>query len=403
MKKLLVVGLFVLSVIGIGTALYFAFFRSASQPEDVLPESTDTSSGSLPEGATGGTRLSPSAEEGEILPTADLVARGGTTQVTELTSAPVENTAIGSSGRDVNYYDPEDGRFYAIDASGNAVRLSDQMFPSVESVSWNQGGDKAVLEFPDGANIVYDFDAEKQVTLPAHWEDFAFAPGSDQIIAKSIALDPSNRWLITSNADGSNAKPIQALGDNAHKVIVSWSPNDQIVAFADTGDPQPGGMDRKMIIPLGKNQENFKGLIVEGYGFQPVWSPDGRRLLYSASGSVSDLKPMLWLVDATPGSLGDNRRSLGVNTWADKCTFASASSVYCAVPASLPNNAGLGRSLFESTPDFLYKIDLVTGRAALVAIPEEARPMERLSVSADESVLYFTNFDSGNLEMIRLK
>ncbi len=404
LKKILVVGLFVLSVFGIGAALYFVFFRPAPSPEEA-PGAEEIAGGAFPESGVGAPTTTAPGGIGapEALPSADLVARGGTTQTTTLTSGAIESTAIGGGGRSVNYYDPGDGRFYTIDANGQAVQLSAQVFPNVENVDWNAAGSKAVLEFPDGANVVYDFSSKQQVTLPAHWEDFAFSPVNDEIVAKSNALDPNNRWLVTANADGSNVKPIQALGENADKVIVSWSPNDQIVAFANTGDPQPGGLDRKMVIPIGKNQENLKGLVVEGHGFLPTWSSNGTQLLYSVAGDSSDLKPLLWLVDATPGTLGNNRRSLGLNTWADKCTFSNTTTIYCAVPANLPPNSGLGRSLFRQTQDYLYKVDVASGRSTLVAIPEEARPMENLSVASDESVLYYTNADTGRLEMIRLK
>jgi len=134
-------------------------------------------------------------------------------------------------------------------------------------MDWNSDANKAVMEFPDGSNIVYDFDNETQVTLPNHWEEFDFSPVRDEIAAKSIALDPNNRYLVSTSADGSNVKNLQALGENEKKVQVNWSPNDQVVAFADTAGSISGDLDRKMIVPVGKNGENFKGLIVERMGF----------------------------------------------------------------------------------------------------------------------------------------
>lgn len=405
-KKVLVISLFILSVFGIGFALYFTFFRAEPIPPapTVAPE-TAPGAGAvpLPSAAVGGARDEISVPTAPTLPTVSQVARGGATATTTLTTAAIEHPAIGTDGISANYYDPNDGRFYKIDKEGNAARISDQTFPNVKNVSWNGTSDKAVLEFPDGANIVYDFATQKQTSLPAHWEDFEFSPVQDQIIAKSIGLDPNNRWLVVTNADGSNAKTIQALGDNADKVTVSWSPNDQIVAFSDTADSLDGGPDRKMILPIGKNNENMKGLIVEGYGFTPVWSDDGKKLLYSAAGDYSNLKPLLWMTDATQSTMGQNRKSLGLNTWADKCAFAGGSVAYCAVPTSLPSNAGLQRELFRSIPDNLYKVDMATGTVSLVAIPENDRVIERPTISTDGSTLYFQNGDSGQLEFLRLK
>ncbi len=404
-KRLLAVAGFAVSVIGIGAALYVTFFRGAPPVEPgptvpVLPP-PDGTGGLIPGGPAGERPPGVVPEVPGVLPPSP-VAQGGLTQTTPLTTGPVAQTTLAGDGRSVNYYDPADGRFYTIDADGNVRRLSDRAFPQVQTVEWNRTAEKAVLEFPDGSNIVYDFATQTQTSLPAHWEDFGFSPVRDELVTKSMALDPNNRWMVTVNADGSNARAFQALGNNADKVQVAWSPNDQVVAFSDTGGAQ-GAADRRMIIPVGKNQENFKGLIVEGYSFLPLWSTDGSKLVYSAAGSYSELRPLLWAVDGTPSTMGENRRSLGLNTWADKCTFGAANALYCAVPRDLPGNAGLMRSMFRSYPDLLYKVDLTTGRTFLLATPATDTTMENLKVSADESELFYTNAATGQLERIRLR
>lgn len=404
LKRILVVAGFVLSVFAIAGALYYFFFRPAPPPPSVMePDGTET--GGLPGAGTGGPPVTvpPGAGGAPSLPPAASVAGGGLTVTTPLTTGDVTDVTLAADGTSANFYNPNDGKFYTVNADGDLTLLSDEEFPDVETVEWNGDGDKAVLEFPDGSNIVYDFATEQQVTLPQHWEDFTFSPTTDEIEAKALGVDPNNRWLVTVNADGSNVKAFQALGENADKVTVAWSPNDQVVAFSDTASELSGGLDRKLILPLGTNDENYRGLTVEGLGFLPVWAPDGKRLLYSVSGDYSSNKPLLWIVDATPATMGENRRSLSLNTWADKCTFADATTAYCAVPRSLPANAGIQRPLFVAYPDSVYKIDVATGRVSLIAIPEEDVTMENLRVSEDGATLYFISRDEGNLQSIRLK
>jgi WD40 repeat protein len=405
-KKIIVIALFALSVLGIGFALYWAFFRPTPVPitPTVEPE-TERVTGALPGTVEGGERVYVD-EAGAVitLEEADEVARGDITRTVELSTGPVFETAPSTDGSAVNFYAKSDGRFYRLDEQGNVERLSDRQFPDMESATWNMDSSKAVLEFPDGSNIIYDFNLETQVTLPAHWEDFAFSPVRDQVIAKSIGIDPNSRYLVTTNADGSNVKAFQPLGENAGKVQVNWSPNDQVVAFADTAQYATGGnLDRRLILPLGKNQENFKGLIVEGLNFNSKWAPNGKRLLYSVSGSYSNYKPLLWIVDATPATMGDNRRSIALNTWVEKCTFYNATEVYCAVPNALPPNAGLQPSLFDAESDSVYKVNIDTGSVSLVAIPESETTMSDLVISTDGSKLYYRNTLTGELEMIRLK
>lgn len=403
-KKITLVILFIGSVIGIAAALYFLFWRATPViPPATVQDNPLGTRGAFPSADTGSPSQADEPQTIEGLRLSDLVARGGSTQVTSLTTSEVKNITLSANGQAVHYYDPADGRFYTIDADGNVVALSDARFPNVEQATWNSNSNKAILEFPDGRNIVYNFDTEKQVTLPAHWQEFNFSPRGDDILAKSIGLDPANRWLVTSRDDGSNTRAFQPLGQNANKVTVSWSPNNDVVAFSDTGNVLDGGLGRKQILPIGQNGENLPGLIVEGLDFVPLWSPSGKRLVYSTSGEYSNYRPLLWIVDATAAHMGENRRSLGLNTWADKCLFADESTLYCAAPQSLPPNSGLGRQLSDNTPDLLYSVDIRSGRATLLAIPDGGGRIESMRVSADQSILFYTDGATGILESIRLK
>lgn len=409
-KKILLIILFILSIFVIGFALYFMFFRitpGTFGPGEQQPGVK--TQGKLPTTKEG----SPIAQEQpEIapetgLPPAEQVANGGVTQTTTLTTGPVANIALSSDGKSVNFYNKEDGFFYTIDKDGNVVRLSNQTFPDVKNVEWNRDAKKAVLEFPDGSNIVYNFQMNQQVTLPKQWEDFSFSPKSDQLEAKNIALDPDNNWLVYASDAGTNIVPFQALGENASKVQVSWSPNDQVLAFSDTaaqvsGDTQ-SNFDTHVIYPIGKNKENFRGLKVEGFGFSPSWSPNGKQLLYSVYGDYSNGKPLLWTVNATASSMGENRHSLGLNTWIDKCVWNSDTVIYCAVPQNLPENAGLQPSLYADLPDSLYKVNLANGQNSLIAIPDQSQTMKNLSVSKDGALLYYTDAATGQLKLIKLK
>ncbi len=409
-KRLLSIVLFLGSAVVIGLAIYVVFFSEPPTTTPATPEQpiedTGGTAGLSPskDGAPGS--VSDPSQPGGSLPQASEVASGGLTQTTALTTGPIQNPAPSTNGDSIHFYNDDDGKFYTIDKDGNIVKRTNQSFPDVESVTWNNGAEKAILTFPDDSKIVYNFTTQSQVTLPKHWEDVNFSPVADSLIAKSVALDPNNRWIVLSNDNGSNVVPVQALGENADKVQINWSPNDQVIAFADTSSVAGGGstsFDTRVIYPVGKNQENYKGLVVEGFGFAPSWSPSGKTLLYSVYSDYSQNKPLLWLVNATSSSMGENRHSLSINTWADKCTWHTDTELYCAVPQTLPPNAGLQRSLFDTVPDTLYKLDLETGRNTIIAIPEREATMKNLSVSKDASLLYYTSAQTGQLNLIKLK
>ncbi|MBI4433605.1 PD40 domain-containing protein [Candidatus Uhrbacteria bacterium] len=413
-RKRLLVGMgLVAFILAAGTGLYFLFFRRAPTPETpTTPPSTlvPINSPALPPATsirppTPGTLLSPSANVPGATPTTAAaeppeVAQGGATRTTALSDTPTRFVRLATDGRP-QYYDPSSQRFFRIGPDGNPVPLSDRKFPAVQSVTWAPNDDRAIMEFPDGANVLYDFRTNTQVTLPAHWEGFSFAPNGERIAGKSVGLDRENRWLFEADSDGNNFRPIEALGQNGRKVLVAWSPNNSVVAFSRTGNEI--GDERQQIVVVGRNGENFPGLTVEGGDFRPRWSPSGNHILYSAVHRSNDFKPELWVVGGAGDAIGANRVRLQVNTWADKCAFADEQTLYCAVPRELPRGAGLEPSVAAGTPDTIERIDLTTGIQRTVGRPAEDTNITQLSVAPDGSRLYYTSRIDGRLYELRLR
>lgn len=408
-KKLFLVLGFIMTVVFLGYLLYAFFFKSASltpTPATPTASSTGPAAGGLPTSQTGsGGQVVIDGGEGSLgggsaqQAKPDPIASGGLTQTAELVQANSLDATLGGNGSDLQFYSRTDGKFYRVDNNGSLTPLSDQVFHNVEKVAWSPSKDKAILEYPDGANIIYDFSNKKQITLPSHWEDFSFSPSGSSIVMKSMGEDPSNRWLAIVNEDGSQVRGIEEMGGQAESVYPVWSPANQIVAMYTEGVD----FDRQEVYFIGQNEENFKSTIVEGRGFQPKWSPTGENLLYSVYSSKDDLKPNLWIVGANGDQIGSNRKSLGLATWADKCTFASAKDLYCAVPNELPEGAGLFPELAKSTIDSLYHINASTGIKKKIAVPEGDHTITNPLVSADGRYLYFSDEATGRLHQIQLK
>ncbi|MDO8582292.1 MAG: hypothetical protein Q7S16_05480 [bacterium] len=354
--------------------------------------------GTTPETGTGAPQAGAPTLPSEII---SPIATGGLTEVTTLVQAQVTAPTLAENGKDLAYYNRDDGKFYRITPDGNAVPLADQAFKDVESVAWAPDTSKAILEFPDGANILYDFDTKKQATLPKHWEDFAFSGTSDKIAFKSIGLDPEDRWLAVANPDGSGTVPVEPMGENGDKVTVHWSPNQSMIAtFTESRDGR-----RQNLFFVGQNGENFKLAVLEGRQFSGKWTPDGDRMLYSVYSSLSDYKPSLWIVDAAPGTSGENREQLGLQTWADKCTIArDNTTAYCAVPKVLPEGAGIVREVAKDIADDFYRVDLKTGTKTFIASPAgEDITAQNLALSQDGQNLFFTDTKTGTLKKMQLK
>jgi len=407
-KPLLILGFLILVAL-VGYLIWRLFFR----PEPITLPGTDTPgmSGNLP---TAGPNASTSEEitgpgnfpigsesNGTGAPNPNEpnpLAVGGLTKTTLITDVPTLNPTLSSSGG-VQYYNKNDGHFYSLNADGEVVALSSKVFHDVDRVVWAPDKNQAIIEYPDGNKILYNFQTEKQVTLPTHWEDFSFSPDSTQISSKSIGLDVENRWLMVSSSDGSKAQALENLGVNANTVISSWSPNNQTVAMYTKGVD----FDRQEIFFVGLNGENFKSTIIEGRGLESQWSTSGDRLLYSVYHTRDNLNPRLWIVDAQGDSIGQNRQSLELATWASKCTFANNTEIYCAVPDYLEQGSGLFPELADKTKDSLYKIDLTTGSKKLIAVPDGTYNISQIMVPSSENYLYFTDKTTQQIYQVQLK
>ena len=114
------------------------------------------------------------------------------------------------------------------------------------------------------------------------------------------------------------------------------------------------------------------------------------------------LERMRGIVEAGSGGVGGSRRSLNINTWADKCVFQGDNTLYCAVPLSLPKGAGLERSIADTITDSVMKVDLLSGTSSFIGQPEQATSITSLVVSADGSKLYYTGED-GTLKELLLR
>lgn len=388
---------------GIGVALYFLLFVT---PPSVLPNDTTAptpSLGGLPSAQDGRPQGSGAGADG--LPgnddalTPSPVANGGLTANTLLTTAGIRAPQASPTGG-ATYYDPNDGRFYRINDKGEVEALDGLVYPNASRVAVAPNSNAALVEFPDGSNIVVDFSTKKQHTLPAHWEDFHFSPDSTAIAAKSMPADVNNRALLVTSVDGSTTTVVAALGANANRVYPSLSPTKDIVGFSATGT---GGtaFGQNTVYLVSPSGEALSGIVVNGTSFKSRWSPNATNFFYSVADAGDDYRPSLWYSDVRGDRAGAIRLRLPVKTTADKCVFASESTVYCAVPAETPANSGADTSLFRGG-DSLVQIALPSGTTRTLATLQLVTPMNNLSLSADGSTLYYTDL-LNRLNLLRLR
>lgn len=412
-KKLFFIALFIIAVVGIATVLYLLFFRALT-PTSPIQTGPDATGNALPRAASGTPPIGTVDANGQLIPGSDLNPYlAGTPTLPEnvlLPNAPraqviAQNIQLPialtpGGGNSIRFYSENDGKFYSILDDGTRIPLSDAVFPNVEKVTWGNKSEKAVIGFPDGSQVIYDFGNDKQSTVPRFWQDLKFSPSDQQIVGKSLGTSPTNRFLIVADSDGSNPQPIEELGNNQDKVMVNWSPNNQVVAFSRTGESLGGS--REQILLVGKNHENMKGLVVEGRGFLPTWSPNGSQLLYSAWTSENNYHPTLWISGASGDQVNTNRRRISIETWADKCVWIDETSILCGAPRNMPHGAGLQRALFDIGPDALYRMNISNGQVTEISGIGRNIVVKSIQVSSDGQTAFVVDGATGQLIKIRL-
>ena len=389
-----------------GLAIYLLLQPSAAPP-DISEPVPELPIGELPQPEIGRPPIPPSPVEqvpvsqlqGAITERSpDLVALGSTTSVQTITPFPSDFVNLAANGTDVNYYDPDTNRFFQIDQNGFIVDAGSQVFAEVENATWAPSGSSAVIEFPDGSNIVYDFATNDQITLPAHWENFDFSPDSSKLAFKSMAVDIDQRWLAVSDLRGGSTRRIRALGRNGGMVNVNWAPNNQVVATYD----ETRGLNRSELFFVGFNDENFPLSKLNGLKFEGNWTPSGDQMIYSIINETTNFNPQLWVVDGMGPTMGQNRKPINLQTWTDKCSFVTDTEMICGVPQSLPQGAGLIRSVADDIADDLYMVNIQNGSTRLLASPQEDLQVKKLVISEDGDRIFIQDNFTNQIKSIEL-
>jgi len=129
---------------------------------------------------------------------------------------------------------------------------------------------------------------------------------------------------------------------------------------------------------------------VEGRGFESIWSPEGKKILYSVYNSRNNFNPELWIANAEGTTAGTGRKSLGLSTWAQKCAFQSERILYCAVPSDLQRGTGFAPDLANNTQDVFYRIDIESGSRTQLTV-DAFHVVQSMFLGDDGKNIYFTD------------
>lgn len=209
------------------------------------------------------------------------------------------------SNRDGNY------DLYVINPDGSDLRkIAD--FPNTQ---FDPDDNNGFFSSPDGSKIAYYSDDEgnseiyvidiDRGTPPSNLthngaDDFwgAWSPDGRQIAFVSdrdaVLIDPNrDSWtnnIYVMNANGTNVRRLTVDNTTRQFGSLSWSPNEKILASGISSD-SPNRISTSLVYLLSPNDPGLVTLNSSAdvvYGIV-AWSPNGKHILYSESGSMSNV------------------------------------------------------------------------------------------------------------------
>jgi len=248
---------------------------------------------------------------------------------------------------------------FSVESDGTELRRLTRSFPAAAyGLDWSPRGGRIAFSRPLGSRGAKEIwttrpngTGLRRLTRPAgRCDSFpAWSPDARRIaFARDRCGGGRELWIM--NADGSNPRRIRTLvGDQTWHI--SWSPDGKLLAVEGVG----GGC-AVLLVPVSgaAPRRQFCRLPIQGVAF----SPDGRRLAFSRSGSVNDT--YLFIARLDGGGLrriGPRLRRADGLTWSRAGVIAfSTTGRQAGIHTIRADGTGLRRltraptSLFDGSP-----------------------------------------------------
>lgn len=305
------------------------------------------------------------------------------------------------SGNKVLYYSKLNGNVYETDFKGeNTAVKTNVNIPDLITTVWSYDKTKAINIYKENDIVkkaLYDFTTQKAVQLDSRIKWVNFASNKDKIAYQFVNNPTITNTIATADPNGLNFQGIFPI--RMDNVRVYW-PTDDLIAITTPPSGLVAGTAFAKVIsePAGgltKIINNANGLTIK-------YSPDGIRLLYSATDSFGH-SPALYLLS------NNITGALNINTLSDKCVFSQTNNIYCAVPRLINGSLILPDDFYKNTADFsdrFYKIGSDNSRSSVLFDPEDLKysfNAADLQISPAEDYIIFINKKDGLLYSVKIK
>jgi len=393
-KKLIIyisAGIIILGVIGF--ILYRFLFPAQPAKEAVVPGRI---SGGMPS-ASGGITTPQTPEEQirpETLKPGEEITVMDEQKLTRITDFPVIAPSLNKDEDKVLFYKKDGGDLWSSDFTGlTQEKISNITIVGMIEAIWSPVRDRAAIFYLDNESKkgFLHIGTSSVTILPQDIKSFSWSPDG-----KNIAyLTQKNDRLNLNIADSSAKNPKTIFTSPILDSQINWVTADKI-AFQTA----PSGFAEGFLFAFSRSAGTFNKIKGPLFGLDSLWSSDGSRILVNFTNTVGRN-----FSAGIINSAGKEEFLFNSPTLAQKCVWADAKNMYCAVPKTVnPNTIWPDEYLRGevNTSDRLVLIDL-DQKAGQTIFNEGEFDISNLTLTKNKSHLFFVNRADGSLWVLKLK
>lgn len=385
-KKLVIYGL----VGGAAILLSFIFFwYRRTIPQQVPTPEEKRVSGRLPriiEGQPAGEELPKEEVTPEIIGTSEQ-------KLLQLTDFPIISPSLNPKEDRLLFYKKGGGDLLSYDFSGKEPqKIANITIVGILEALWSPAKDRAAVFYLDGETLkaFLHIGTSSVAVLPQNIESFSWSPNGSSLAY--LRRENEKASLITADAGGMNQRNIAEFP--LWEARLQWSANDRISVST-----APSGLAEGFLFLFSRGSGTLTK-IARGFGLEALWSPNGSLILISSTASGGK-NIRLSLLDAG----GKELWSPGMATIVDKCVFASADKIYCAIPRFISPGGVLPDDYLRGslhTADRIVALD-TDKKEIREVFTEGTFDISDLIITSNEEYLFFVDRRDGTLWRYKLK
>lgn len=313
----------------------------------------------------------------------------------QLTDFPIVSPSLMATGDRIMFYKKDGGDLFASDFDGRKrEKISNLTIVGLLEALWSPRKDRAAITYLDDETLktFLHIGTSSVIALTQNIQSSAWSPDGKSfayVTPRGDRLD-----LVIADAAGKNQKTV--FSTPVTDASIRWATSDKILFTT-----APSGLAEGYSFVFFRAQGVFNRLLGPLFGLQILPSPDGARLLSSLT-DLSGKNPVVSIRDAA----GKLIFTTDIHTIADKCIWAGAKKLYCAVPKTIPRETLWPDDYLRgeiNTSDRISALDLETKSQEELFGEEDNFDISNLIITKDEKTLFFVNRIDGTLWRLKLK